>query len=331
MQSTFWIDRPVLVTGATGLIGGSLVRQLLELKADVVCLVRDWVPQSELVRTRAIEQVKVVRGDVRQPDTLQRVVGEYEINTVIHLAAQSIVKTANAGPAATLDTNIRGTWNLLEACRQSRMVRQVILASTDKVYGDSLELPYHEEMPLEARYPHDVSKACAEMVARCYAATFDLHTGIIRLPNIFGGGDLNWSRIIPGTIRSVLRGQRPVISSNGKFIRDYLYVEDAAAAHLLLAERLDADVGLSGQAFNISNETRLPVLELVGRILALMGSPLQPDVQNSARHEILNQYLSAARARQRLGWAPQYSLDEGLQRTIQWYRDYFAGLPGGEA
>jgi CDP-glucose 4,6-dehydratase len=322
-SESFWTDRPVLVTGATGLIGGSVVKMLLDQKADQVCLVRDWVPQCELVRSRLIEQVKLVRGDVRDQALLERVLGEYEIQTVIHLAAQSIISVANRDPAGTLDANVRGTWSLLEACRRSATVRQVVLASTDKVYGEVEQLPYTEEMPFLARYPHDVSKACAELVAQGYAATYHTPLAITRLPNIFGGGDLNWNRIIPGTIRSVLRAQAPQIQSDGRFIRDYLYVEDAAAAHLLLAEKLAENPDLCGQAFNISNETRLTVLELVERILRLMGSELQPKVRSQARNEIRNQYLSAAKARQVLGWQPLFSLDDGLALTIQWYREYF--------
>jgi CDP-glucose 4,6-dehydratase len=321
---TFWTNRPTLVTGATGLIGGWLVKQLLAAGADVVCLVRDWVPQCELVSGRLIDQVKVVRGDVRDQAVLERALGEYEIATVIHLAAQSIVKVANEDPAGVLDANVRGTWALLEACRRRPGVRQVVLASTDKVYGDVDKLPYTEEMPFLAQYPHDVSKACAEMIAMGYAATYQTPVAMTRLPNVYGGGDLNWSRIIPGTVRSALFGQAPEITSDGKFIRDYLYVEDAAAMHLLLAERLAQNPGLAGQAFNVSNETRLTVLELVSRILALVGSELQPVVLNKARHEIKDQYLDASKARQVLGWQPLYAMDEGLALTIEWYRRYFA-------
>ena len=320
---SFWTDRPVLVTGATGLIGGSVVKMLLDRKADPVCLVRDWVPQCELARSRLIEHVKVVRGDVRDQALLERILGEYEIQTVIHLAAQSIVGVANREPAGTMDTNVRGTWSLLEACRRSTLVKQVVLASTDKVYGEAEQLPYTEEMPFLAKYPHDVSKACAEMIAQSYAATYATPVAITRLPNIFGGGDLNWNRIIPGTIRSVLRGQRPQIQSDGKFIRDYLYVEEAAAAHLLLVEKLAENPELYGQAFNISNETRLTVLELVEQILKLMGSELQAQVRSQAKNEIRSQYLSASKARQVLGWQPLFGMDEGLKCTIEWYRDYF--------
>lgn len=321
---TFWNNRPTFVTGATGLIGGWLVRQLVEAGADVVCLVRDWVPQSELVRSGLLAQVKVVRGDVRDQALLERALGEYEITTVIHLAAQSIVKVANEDPAGVLDANVRGAWALLEACRRRPGVRQVVLASTDKVYGDVDQLPYSEEMPFLARYPHDVSKACAEMIAQSYAATYGLPLAITRLPNVYGGGDLNWSRIIPGTIRAALAGQAPEITSDGQFIRDYLYVEDAAAMHLLLAQRLAEEPGLAGQAFNVSNETHLTVLELVSRILALMDSDLRPRVLNKAKHEIKDQYLDAGKARRMLGWQPLHSMDEGLARTIAWYRAYFA-------
>ena len=314
----------MFVTGATGLIGGWLVKQLLDLQADVVCLVRDWIPGCELVRANLIEHVKVVRGDVRDQALLERILGEYEINTVVHLAAQSIVKVANRDPAEALDTNVRGTWSLLEACRKRPPVRQVVLASTDKVYGDTDILPYKEEMPLLAKYPHDVSKACAEMVARGYAATYGTPLAVTRLPNIFGGGDLNWSRIIPGTIRTVLSDQAPEITSDGTFIRDYLYVEDAAAAHLLLAEKLAEDPDLSGQAFNISNETPLTALELVQCILELMDSPLQPVVLDQAQHEIKNQYLDAAKAREVLDWQPLFTLQQGLQLSIEWYRHYFS-------
>jgi CDP-glucose 4,6-dehydratase len=319
----FWSHRPVLVTGGTGLIGGWLVKGLIRLGADVVCLVRDWVPGCELVRSHVIETVRVVRGDIRDQGLLNRVLGEYEIDTVLHLAAQSIVKVANLDPVGTLDTNLRGTWSLLEACRVHPAVRQVVLSSTDKVYGDSDVLPYQEEMPLNAAYPHDVSKACAEMVARCYAATYDLPVAVARLPNIFGGGDLNWNRIIPGTIRAVLHDQPPVILSDGTFTRDYLYVEDAAAAHLLLAERLAHEPGLRGQAFNFSVETPLSVLELVGRILHLMGSSLRPVIKGQAKHEIKDQYLDARKARDLLAWQPRFTLDGGLERTIRWYRDFF--------
>jgi CDP-glucose 4,6-dehydratase len=320
-MNSFWQDRPTFVTGATGLVGGWLVRRLLNLGADIVCLVRDWVPQSELVRTRLIEQVKVVRGDVRNQMLLERTLGEYEIDTVIHLAAQTIVGIANRNPVSTFETNIGGTWTLLEACRRSPTVKRIVLASSDKAYGEQKTLPYDEEMPLQGRHPYDVSKSCADLIAQTYATTYNLPVAITRCGNFYGGGDLNWNRIVPGTMRSVLRGQRPIIRSDGKYVRDYFYVEDGAAAYTLLAERLD-DPGLYGRAFNFSNEIQLTVLELVERILTLMDSNLEPDVRNEATNEIRHQYLSAAKARQVLGWEPLFTLDEGLKRTIEWYEKF---------
>lgn len=320
-MNSFWQDRPTFVTGATGLVGGWLVRRLLNFGIDIVCLVRDWVPQSELVRTQLIEQVKVVRGDVSDQALLERTLGEYEIDTVIHLAAQTIVGIANRNPVSTFETNIGGTWTLLEACRRSPKVKRIVLASSDKAYGDQKTLPYDEEMPLQGRHPYDVSKSCADLIAQTYATTYNIPVVITRCGNFYGGGDLNWNRIVPGTIRSVLRGQRPVIRSDGKYVRDYFYVEDGAAAYTLLAERL-MDSKLYGHAFNFSNEIQITVLELVERILALMDSNLKPDVRNEATNEIRHQYLSAAKARQVLGWQPLFTLDEGLKQTIEWYEKF---------
>ncbi len=319
---SFWLDRPTLVTGATGLVGGWLVTRLLELRSDVVCLVRDWVPQSLLVRTGLLERVKVVRGDVRDQSLLERALGEYEVDTVIHLAAQTIVGIANRNPVSTLETNVAGTWALLEACRRSPAVRQIVLASSDKAYGEQEQLPYDEVMPLQGLHPYDVSKATADLIARSYAETYGLPVAITRCGNFYGGGDLNWSRVVPGTIRSVLRGRQPVIRSDGSFVRDYFYVEDAAAAYTLLAERLAGERDLTGEAFNFSNAEPIAVRELVARILGLMGSGLEPVIENSATHEIRNQYLSAEKARRRLGWRPLFDLDQGLQRTIDWYRRF---------
>jgi CDP-glucose 4,6-dehydratase len=322
-QRNFWLDRPTLVTGATGLVGAWLVRRLVEAGADVVCLVRDWVPQSELVRSRHLERVKVVRGDVRDQALLERVLGEYEIQTVIHLAAQTIVTIANRNPVSTFEANVAGTWVLLEACRRSPKVGQIVLASSDKAYGDHDKLPYTEETPLVGRHPYDVSKSCADLIAQAYATTYGSPVAITRCGNFYGGGDLNWNRIVPGTIRSVLRGQRPIIRSDGTFIRDYFYVEDGAIAYMLLAEKMATDPGLKGRAFNFSNEIQMTVRQLVDKISMLMGSSLEPEVRNEASHEILHQYLSAGAARRDLGWTPRFTLDEGLSRTIAWYREFF--------
>ena len=320
---SFWRDRPTLVTGATGLVGAWLVKHLVQAGADVVCLVRDWIPQSELVRSRLIERVKVVRGDVRDQALLERALGEHEIDTVMHLAAQTIVGIANRNPVSTFETNIQGTWALLEACRRTPTVRQIIVASSDKAYGDQERLPYDEDAPLEGRHPYDVSKSCADLIAQTYAVTYGLPVAVTRCGNFYGGGDLNWNRIVPGTIRSVLRGQRPIIRSDGTYIRDYFYAEDGAAAYMLLAERLAMQPELRGVAFNFSNELQVTVLDLVQRILTLMDSDLVPDVRNEAGNEIRHQYLSAAKARRLLNWSPLFTLDTGLRRTIDWYREFF--------
>ncbi|MCX6079902.1 MAG: GDP-mannose 4,6-dehydratase [Chloroflexi bacterium] len=324
LKSNFWSDRPVFVTGATGLLGSWLVKSLVQAGADVTCLVRDWVPQSEMVRTHLIDQVKVVRGDLNDQDLLERILGEYEIDTVMHLAAQTIVTIANRNPLSTFETNIGGTWRLLEACRRSPRVKQVLVASSDKAYGDQEQLPYDESMPLQGQHPYDVSKSCADLIAHTYAVTYGLPVVTTRCGNFYGGGDLNWNRIIPGTIRSLLRGQRPLIRSDGEYIRDYFYVEDGAAAYMFLAEQLAARPELRGEAFNFSNELQITVLELVQNIQKLMNSDLPLDVRNEASNEIRHQYLSAAKARQMLGWSSFFNLDDGLQKTIAWYADFFA-------
>lgn len=321
-ESAFWLDRPTLVTGATGLIGGWLIQSLLARRADVVCLVRDWVPQSELVQTRVIERAKVVRGEVYDRELLERVIGEYEIDTVIHLAAQTIVGIANRNPVSTFETNIGGTWSLLEACRRSPTIKQIVIASSDKAYGAHEVLPYSEEAPLQGRHPYDVSKSCADLIAQSYAITYGLPVGITRCGNFYGGGDLNWNRIVPGTIRSILRGQRPVIRSDGQFVRDYFYAEDGAAVNMVLAEALATNPALRGHAFNFSNEIQVTVMDLVNRLLTLMNSSLEPEVRNETTNEIRHQYLSAAKAREMLNWQPLFTLDEGLRRTIDWYKAF---------
>lgn len=321
MSGSFWRDRPVLVTGATGLLGSWLTRYLLEAGASVTTLVRDWVPASELLRRHTLDKVNVVRGDLNDAGLLERVLGEYEIEVVFHLAAQTIVGIANRNPISTFESNIRGTWNLLEACRRAPRIRSIVTASSDKAYGEQPVLPYNEDMPLQGRHPYDVSKSCADLIAQSYAVSFDTPVAITRCGNFYGGGDLNWNRVVPGTIRSVLRGERPVIRSDGQYVRDYFYIEDGAVAYMLLAERLWADPGLRGKAFNFSNEAQISVIDMVGKILQKMKSRLQPEIQNQAVNEIRHQFLSAERARAILQWQPRFTLEDGLERTIAWYRE----------
>jgi CDP-glucose 4,6-dehydratase len=329
-MNSFWRDRSVFVTGGTGLLGSWLVKQLIEAGSNVVCLVRDWVPQSELVRSHHIEQVNTVRGDIIDRDLIERTLGEYEVEVVFHLAAQTIVGIANRNPVSTFSTNIEGTWNLLEACRRSPKVASIIVASSDKAYGDQEHLPYNETMPLQGRHPYDVSKSCADLIAQTYAVSYNLPVAITRCGNFYGGGDLNWNRVVPGTIRSIIRGERPVVRSDGNFVRDYFYIEDGAAAYMLLAERLASYAGLRGQAFNFSNESQISVLDMVELILRKMKSSLRPEVLNQASNEIRHQFLSAERARTMLNWQPQFALESGLDRTLAWYRE-FLGAPAAMA
>jgi CDP-glucose 4,6-dehydratase len=320
-----WRDRPVFVTGATGLLGGWLVDALLARGAHVVGLVRDGIPRSRLVAERLIDRIDVVRGDVTDYFCVERALAEFEIECVFHLAAQTIVGIANRSPLSTFETNVRGTWNVLEASRRQPTVRRVIVASSDKAYGDQERLPYDESTPLQGRHPYDVSKSAADLIAQSYWTTFGLRTAVTRCGNLFGGGDLNWNRVVPGTIRSVLQGSPPVIRSNGRLVRDYLYVEDAVDAYLAVAEALAETDAVAGQGLNVSYGEPQSVIELVGRLLTILARPdLVPTILDEATNEIGEQYLDAGRARKLTGWAPRVGLDEGLARTVAWYRRLLA-------
>lgn len=318
-SSHFWQGRSVFVTGATGLVGTFVVKRLLKLGALPVCLVRDRNCYSELVQSGLLDKVTVVHGELQDAALAERILGEYEVATVFHLAAQAIVGVANRNPMSTFDSNLRGTWTLLEACRRSPLVREIVVASSDKAYGDQPELPYTEDSPLLAKHPYDVSKACTDLIAQSYAHTFELPVTIARCGNFYGPGDTHWNRIIPGTIRSVLRNERPQIRSDGTSIRDYFYVEDGAEAYIALAEALASKPELRGEAFNFSNEEPLTVLEIVDHVLTLMKSDLKPEVLNTSSNEIAAQHLSATKARKVLGWKPKYTLEQGLIETIPWY------------
>ena len=322
----FWRDRAVLVTGGTGLLGSWVVRMLVDAGAEVTCLVRAGSERNNPVAAAWRDRVHVVPGSVRDRAVVAAALQAARPEAVFHLAAQTIVGTANQAPVQTFETNVGGTWTLLEACRQHGGVRAIVLASSDKAYGTHDRLPYVEDGPLQGRHPYDVSKSCADLIAHAYAHTYALPVAITRCGNFYGGGDLNWSRIVPGTVRSALAGERPLIRSDGLMIRDYFYVEDGALATLTLARALHEDPGLAGEAFNFSNELEVTVLELTRRILRVLGSDLEPDVRNEpgSAYEIRAQTLSAAKARQRLGWRPRYGLDEGLERTVAWYREYLA-------
>jgi CDP-glucose 4,6-dehydratase len=321
--AAFWRDRPVLVTGAFGFLGSHLTGLLVDTGASIVALRRDLTPIPPGVRDWQ-SSVTIVDGDVRDQVELERVLGEYEVQSVFHLAAQTQVGVANRNAVSTFDTNVRGTWSLLEACQRSPLVEQVVVASSDKAYGDQPVLPYTEEMPLLAVHPYDVSKACADLLTVSYHRVFGVPVSITRCGNFFGPGDTNWARLVPGTIRSLLRGERPVVRSDGTLVRDYLYVVDGALAYIQLAEAMAADTAAThGEAFNFSTESQLTVLDFVERMAKATGrTDLEPDVQATAVHEIAHQFLSAEKARRVLGWAPRWTIDEALEATVEWYRGW---------
>jgi CDP-glucose 4,6-dehydratase len=323
-NSGFWEGKRAFVTGATGIVGSWVVKDLLERSAEVVALVLDDNPQSELYRSGLIKRVNVVNGRLEDFTALERAITGYETDTVIHLGAQPIVDVAFRSPLHTFETNIRGTYNLLEACRlHADLVKRVVIASSDKAYGEQPVLPYTEDMPLQGHHPYEVSKSCADVIGQAYFHTYALPLAVARCGNIYGGGDLNWSRIVPGTIRALYKGESPLLRSDGNFIRDYVYVKDASRAYLTLAEMMDSP-GVMGGCFNFSLETQVTVLEIVRRIGKVMHCEhIQPTIMNAAKGEIRNQYLSASKAHHLLGWRSAYSLDQGLQETVAWYEDFF--------
>src|SRR3989344_7340287 len=323
MNQTYWKHKNVFVAGGTGLLGSWLVTFLADAGANITVLVRDVVPKSNLYRSGYINKVNMVRGGLEDYTTLERALGEYEIDTVFHLGAQTIVEIANRNPLSTFESNIKGTWNVLEAARHSPLVRKVITASSDKAYGIHAELPYSEEASLRGNHPYDVSKSAADLIAHTYFNTYKLQVAITRCGNFYGGGDLNFNRIVPGPIRSLLQGVPPVLRSDGTMIRDYFYIEDGAYAYMTLAEKMD-DERIYGHAFNFSNENQVTALELTQKILMAMGSNLHPYILATSTHEIPHQYLSAAKAREMLKWQPRFTLDEGLGRTIAWYQDFLS-------
>ena len=324
-----WKGKNVLITGVTGFVGTWLAKDLIERGANVVGFVRDEIPNMPL-RTMGIygKLGAVTNGDIISYNSVKRVFNEYEIDTCFHLAAQTIVGVAKRSPAITFDINIRGTWNILEAARTSETVKRLVLASTDKVYGEPMKLPITEDHPLLASYPYDASKACVERLARTYFTTYELPVAMTRCCNIYGGGDLNFSRIIPGAIKSIIFNQNPIIRSDGTPVRDFIYVKDASNAYILLAENI-GKTSVNGVAFNFGSNAPINMLDLVKKIIGASGrTNLKPDVQGTAKPhaEIDKQYLSSEKAMRVLGWKPRFDLDSGLKETIKWYEDYFSKL-----
>lgn len=320
-----WTSTNVFVTGASGLLGSALVEELVARGANVTCLVRDWVPQSRLIGADLAQRCNLVRGELEDHELVLRALNEYEVECVFHLGAQTIVGTASRSPLSTFEANIKGTWVLLEACRQlPRLVKRVLVASSDKAYGSHDKLPYTEDAPLVGRFPYDVSKSCADLLCTSYFHTYRLPVAITRCGNLYGAGDLNWNRLIPGTLRALLRGERPVVRSDGSFVRDYFYVRDAVEAYLRLAEQL-GEPRFHGEAFNFGTEEPKSVLEIVELLARLTGrSDLPPRILNEASHEIPRQFLDCTKARAWLAWRPRRTLEQGLAETLAWYRQALA-------
>ncbi|MBI4855244.1 MAG: GDP-mannose 4,6-dehydratase [Acetobacterium woodii] len=330
MTANFWKNKNVFITGCTGLVGSWLTKLLLDEGANVVGLVRDRVPRSILwSASKEFDYIKdrltVVNGNVEDYFILERAINEYEIEVIFHLAAQTIVGIANRNPLSTLESNIRGTYNLLEACRRNeKTIKAVVVASSDKAYGEQKDLPYNEDTPLQGSHPYDVSKSCADLIAYAYYVSYKVPVCVTRCGNFYGPGDLNFNRIVPQTIRHALNNERPVIRSDGKFVRDYFFVKDGALAYKFLAEKM-YEIDIKGEAFNFSLEEPIAVLDLVNKILRLMKrEDLKPDIRNEAVNEIRKQYLSARKSRDVLGWKPTYTIEESIEETAAWYKEFLS-------
>ena len=325
----FWTDKRVLVTGATGMVGSWLCRWLASAGAQTVALVADWDPQSELLRGQTVQSLSVVNGRLEDYGDVERAINNHEVDSIFHLGAQPFVAAAHRAPRHTFESNIQGTWNLLEAVRSTTgMVKRVVIASSDKAYGTQPVLPYTEDMPLQGVQPYEVSKSCTDLIARSYAITFGLPITIARCGNIYGGGDLNWNRIVPGTFRSLLRATQPVLRSDGKFVRDYLHVDDVVKAYVLLGQR-SHEPEMSGEAFNFSNEQPLSVMDIYREICIAAGQPdVEPFIANTVVGEIHDQYLDASKAQHTLGWQASIGLSEGLQDSFGWYKKYLSERHG---
>ncbi len=328
MKLLDWTSRTALVTGATGIIGSWLVKELIGKGCKVVALMKDYDQNSEFFQSKSHLTCTLVDGCLENYASIENSINQNEVNTVFHLGAQPLVNVAHRSPLPTFETNIRGTYNILEACRRlgPNLIDRVIIASSDKAYGTHSDLPYREDMELRGRHPYEVSKTCTDLLAQSYAFTYQLPLAIVRAGNVYGGGDLNWDRIVPGTIKSILKGQSPVIRSDGSFVRDYLYVKDLAEGYVRVAEELGGSFQ-TGEAFNFGNEHPISVIELVKLIQSVTGSiELEPKILGTATGEIKSQYLSPAKSEKLLGWNPKHSLEEGLLETVTWYRNFFNDL-----
>lgn len=323
---SYWSNKRVLVTGASGMVGSWLTRWLAESGAYTVAFIADTDPQSELLRSGTINRINVANGRLERYDDIERAINNHEVNSIFHLGAQPIVGAADRAPRHTFESNIQGTWNLLDACRVlNPLVKRIVVASSDKAYGTQPILPYTEDMSMNGDHPYEVSKSCTDLISTTYARTYGTPVTIARCGNIYGGGDLNWNRIVPGTFRSLLRNEQPILRSDGTFIRDYLHVDDIVSAYLLLGENTDKAEFL-GQGFNFSDESPLTVMQIYNAICEAAGKVgTKPHILNAASSEIKDQYLDSTKAHNVLGWRASVTLEEGLKKTFGWYRDFFVG------
>ena len=324
--ASYWADKRVLVTGASGMVGSWLTRWLSECGAYTVAFIADTDPQSELIRSGTINKINVVNGRLEIYEEVDRAINNFEVDSVFHLGAQPIVGAADRAPRHTFESNIQGTWNLLDACRLlSPLVKRVVVASSDKAYGTQLLLPYTEEMSMNGDHPYEVSKSCTDLISRTYARTYGMPVTIARCGNIYGGGDLNWNRIVPGTFRSLIRGEQPVLRSDGTFIRDYLHVDDIVSAYLLLGKQTDKPE-FAGESFNFSNESPLTVKQIYLAICEAAGKmETTPKTLNTALSEIKDQYLDSTKAHNILNWYASVSLEDGLEKSFEWYSNLLSG------
>lgn len=321
MAKSFWKNRNVLVTGATGFIGGNLAKKLVEAGANVCTIVYDLRPKNSLTLLGIDDKINKVLGSVVDFSLIERVINEYSLDSIFHLAAQPIVGVANRSPMSTFKVNIEGSWNIFEAARRVGCVERIVTASSDKAYGDQKELPYKESSPLSASYPYDASKACADILARSYAKTYELPVAITRCANVYGGADLHLNRIVPGTILWVLRGETPIIRSDGTLEREYMYIDDAVNAYLTLAEYIDKK-SLAGEAFNFGTCVPTTVLELFELIIKTCGKNVKPKILNQVKSEIQSQYMDSGKAKKILGWEAKVPLEDGIRRTVDWYKEH---------
>ena len=325
-SNTYWSDKRVLVTGASGMVGSWLTRWLSESGAYTVAFIADTDPQSELIRSGIINKINVINGRLENYDDIERAINNHEVDSIFHLGAQPIVGAADRAPRHTFESNIQGTWNLLDACRTlTPLVKRIVVASSDKAYGTQSVLPYTEDMSMNGDHPYEVSKSCTDLISTTYAHTYGTPVTIARCGNIYGGGDLNWNRIIPGTFRALLRGEQPILRSDGTFIRDYLHVDDVVSAYLALGENSDKPE-FAGHAFNFSDESPLTVMQIFSAICEAAGKPnTKPVVLNEATGEIKDQYLDSTKAREVLGWHARVSLQDGLKKSFSWYSNLLNG------